>query len=574
MKSAVAIELTEHDAKLMALSRRKDGTVQLDAAVRASFDGIERGEEETAQKAARVAEAAKRAGVRAAGNVVLVTPKQSATVRLVRLPSSDPEEIESMANFEAGKFIPFNVERHIIDYCIVELDDVEGSDVLIGAIDEPVMEGWMAVAEGAGLRPKYSDVSSLALGYAAGHTPMDGFDPGGDSVLVVNVGYVHTDISLLVKGAVVTTRSVIHGIRSLERSLAETFGPDVPVTLEQLQALDLRNPASFRPPGAPEPIERSNSDESMGPDSFELIVGSAEQVYEKCAAVVDGWVQKLATNLMRTYEFALREYSIPSLEHVIYSGEGASLPGMGEILGETFAAEVHPLNPVAKLAKAPKASIDGEHLVAGFTSAYGAALRLMDGGAEEHLNLLPARVFEEALQRERRTHFALTGAMVLFAAVAATTYFLSVKEWRQEQYTRFLTNSEEMETLAADLDDKERRMDIIRTIKTGEAGALTILEALSAYDQIGPATVDGEATGKRITITDFKYTLGQDVQINGNALEVEDIGNLVYYLQSLESGRGPMFSMVDTRNQDTFTLPRRDQTIYRFTIIGDLAERN
>lgn len=74
--------------------------------------------------------AALRQAVRATGykisEAVVVIPKQWVTVRAVTLPSTEPAELADMARFEAQRYIPFNVERHIISHHILRMEGLAG----------------------------------------------------------------------------------------------------------------------------------------------------------------------------------------------------------------------------------------------------------------------------------------------------------------------------------------------------------------------------------------------------------------------------------------------------------------
>ena len=94
----------------------------------------------TAQtRGAAIRQALKTAGL-SVKEVLVILPKEWVTLRIVKLPSSKRDELGEMARFEAERHIPFNTERHIISHHVLRVDEIQGSDLLLAALDGPPAE--------------------------------------------------------------------------------------------------------------------------------------------------------------------------------------------------------------------------------------------------------------------------------------------------------------------------------------------------------------------------------------------------------------------------------------------------
>lgn len=262
--TVTAFDLTPSDCKVLQLVRQK--TIQLRRGLVISFSGLSgEGEELATAKAQCIREALRHHKIQPI-NPVLVLPKHSATVRSVFLPSTEDAELEEMARFESQKIIPFNVERHVISHAVLTKESISGSRVLISAVDEPILAEPLSILTKAGIDPVCVDVSSLCLVNA---WRSDNPDPPQGLCALVNIGSVHTDISLLNNGVLLTTRSVLFGTRNLLNAMAFSFAvadtpsalfdtsnlleapPQAPPGMRTLETLDLfdldaREPGRFR----------------------------------------------------------------------------------------------------------------------------------------------------------------------------------------------------------------------------------------------------------------------------------------------------------------------------------------
>jgi len=593
-----AFDLTPDDCKVVQLVRQK--TIQVRRALVIPFPPSEEEGEKAVAVKAHVVREALRAHKLQPLNPVLVVPKHSATVRSVFLPSVEPNEIEGMARFEAEKIIPFNVERHVISHTVLTQESIGGSRVLLAAVDEPIISESLHVLTQAGVDPTASQVSSLALADA---WRRDNPSPPEGVTALVNIGSVHTDITLLNKGVLLTARSALHGTSSLLTQLGETLNSPRPLTLLDLLRLDAREPGLYTVPPVPPvspsiagglpagpaasapalPPEGGATSEPVpdgvpslpidpptpgrDPAPFEIVPSSddPDATTGPVADIVRQWIGRLLTEIRRTFEFARREFDIGNMDFIRLSGEGALIQGLEQNLTVTLGAEVSVFSPLSEVSVAPKQPEIDPAILPVFAIATGGALHGLWPGAYL-INLLPSEIVERQESQARRLALMLLGAMALIALTVTYLYFSGLYNWRQERLSRYERYNARMETEVKELKEKKRKIAILEEYQRDRAYSLGILNAISAYPKIGPANKNG-----RLTITNFVYTSGDEVKIEGHSLDIPDIFDFVSYLEKIEIDGKRAFRHVQVRSHSPKDLSGRPN-VYAYQLICYLQE--
>lgn len=524
MPSLLVLDISDLDAKLLQLSNPRKQELRLESAQRISFEDLERTEENLPLRAQRITAAVKKISG-AARNIVVIVPKQFVTLRTTVLPTSDAEEISSMVFFEAEKMIPFNVERHTISFCLMETPNVQGTEVMIGAIDEPVITQWIQHVKPLHSELEAVEVSSLALHNAVQVSEASNGLPAVYAIL--QIGLSNMDVVIVRNNQVLMSRSIRFALKNL---LDEV---DASYTFENACHSDFQ----------------------------ELIDSNAD-----FAKSVNQWFVKLLSNVQKTIEFASRETQLPIISTVFVCGEALSWPGFHAHLQNRVGFDCPVLNPVSKLEREPKAVVDAEMLSC-FSASYGAATRALLEEDPQTINLIPYAIIQQQKAAEFKMHVALSAAMGVIALLIGFLYFNGQQQFRNEESTRLSEYLVQMDDLVKQLDDREERISIIRNIRSEQAGALDILGEISSYGKLGSFTLDK----KRLSLSRFEYKLGDQVRLEGYAMEVDDITDFVRFLSGLKKGGKPIFSDVRIQSQDPVTLPRRENRLYRFLLVAELS---
>ncbi|MDB4349333.1 pilus assembly protein PilM [Omnitrophica bacterium] len=128
------------------------------------------------------------------------------TVKNLKLPSTNPSEIENMVSLQASKQLPFSPEDIISTYRILGRDPKGYSDVMMALVHRDVIDKVLEVFGQAGL-----DVERLALGSEAlslWYIGRQREDEKKSCVCLVDIGTSHLEIQIIREGALDFTRSI------------------------------------------------------------------------------------------------------------------------------------------------------------------------------------------------------------------------------------------------------------------------------------------------------------------------------------------------------------------------------
>ncbi|MEO8377356.1 MAG: pilus assembly protein PilM [Candidatus Sumerlaeota bacterium] len=546
MARYTVLELTENEARILQVGKTRKTEAAVEQAFVVDFSDLEKDEEGAAARAKRLQEKVKERKV-TPGEAGIIIPKNNSILRTAQLPSADIDELRSMAMFEAEKFIPFNVERHIISNGILRQDEVQGSHVLITAVDRPVMEAALALATAAQLEPVIAEVSSIALVRAFTHSPI-GQEQHSGSVLLLNVGRTQTDISIMVDGMLMNSRSQNIGYQKLATDLKEARGDAQTLSLAGLRSLNLM---------APDDAQYAPDDQREGGGN-------------KTGDAVRGWIQRVVRFTRQTFEFAAREQGIPTSSRIYLCGEGNLLPGFAQALAINLKVEVLPFDSLTAVPRAAGAALDEESLAA-MCNAWGTAIRLIEEDEmrelpRDRVNLLPPEMVLQQASAEKKMLLAISGFMVVITMLLLFVAYSTRANAMKELTRRYTNYNKNMRTYVDTLDEKEKQLDIIKKITTDRANPMYILNEIAKFDGAGSV-----ASGGTLTIEEFKYGTTKDITISGYAVASEDIVRFSDYLEKLKVGEKQVFSTVGLPQPTGEDLPGR-KTVWKFTLTAVLNE--
>ncbi len=139
------------------------------------------------------------------GRAALNIPRHLVTVRFLKLPSSDDNEIRKMAGIEALKHVPY-ADEDIVSGCRIIGKSGDGySDVMIAVAQADTVKNQVDILRKAGLSVEFASLGSetLLLWYLSLCRPED-----ESPILLANVDTGHIDIDIITGKALVFTRGV------------------------------------------------------------------------------------------------------------------------------------------------------------------------------------------------------------------------------------------------------------------------------------------------------------------------------------------------------------------------------
>ncbi|MBI3272772.1 MAG: pilus assembly protein PilM [Planctomycetes bacterium] len=240
-------------------------------------------------------------------------------VRYITMPTMTDEELRNAVRYEAGKYIPFEVEDVILDCQRLDEEGIAapavaspgsgmGSTaatktdemrVLLVAVKRSFIDDHVALLEEIGLVPSIVDVDSFALGNAfeLQNVLRPGSHPVDRTVALVDIGSYKTNINILVGLASYFTREIyVAG-----SDFTEAIGKRLTIDPSQAEAVK-RNP---------------------GPRT--------EEVRETVASVLDD----LCHEIFLSFDYFKTQFD-REVDEIYLSGGGSLLLGLDETFQRTF----------------------------------------------------------------------------------------------------------------------------------------------------------------------------------------------------------------------------------------------
>ncbi len=261
---------------------------------------------------------------------------QSVIIRYVQLPKMTREELRSSIEFEADKYIPFNVKDVVLDCQILEEKEESGKilAVLVAAKKDAVSH-YVSLLHDAGLELELLDVDTFALAnafeYFLGHqTPAK----------------IHALFDL---GAKTTNVNILRGTTSL-------FSRGIPI-------------------GGDHFTEALSEKLGLETDPAEVLKCSGTKSKEELLELIAAPLETLMGEVRLSFDYFENQYD-RKIERIYLSGGSSLLSGIPEHFQNTFNVESLLWNPLQKITVPPKEELsklakEGEGLGVGV----GLALR-------------------------------------------------------------------------------------------------------------------------------------------------------------------------------------------------------
>ncbi len=247
---------------------------------------------------------------------------RSVIVRYVNMPRMGDQELKNAVRYEAGKYIPFEVDEVVLDCQRLEEDgagDAKEMRVVLVAVKKSLIDSHIGMLEGAGLAPAIIDVDSFALGNAYELSARaSGKPPENTVVALVDIGAYKTNINI-VRQKNVAGAGVLESCFTREVYLA---GNDFTDAIQKKMNLDTN---------AAEALKRKPN-------------GQAEEVKEIVSSALDD----LCHEIHLSFDFFENQFDM-EVQQVYLCGGSSRIPGVDEAFSRTFADRIglRPWDPLA-----------------------------------------------------------------------------------------------------------------------------------------------------------------------------------------------------------------------------------
>jgi len=221
-KSRIGLEIDSVCAKAVQLKLKKDGGIQIEKMAVKELKYF------TYDEVPGILREFFKENAFKGRNIISCFPRNLTMIRFLKLPSSDPDEIEEMVGFQAIKQIPYNREDMIVDYEVLSVDEEGYSNIMLSIAHRNVIYQHLETIEFSGLDTKRIDINSQAALraylYLKGlEHQQDEQDEKGNSgnpkkatcSALINIDYAQTNIQIISGENLLFSRGISLGIMHL-----------------------------------------------------------------------------------------------------------------------------------------------------------------------------------------------------------------------------------------------------------------------------------------------------------------------------------------------------------------------
>ncbi|HSX01574.1 MAG TPA: type IV pilus assembly protein PilM [Candidatus Saccharimonas sp.] len=230
-----------------------------------------------------------------AKHVVLGLPSAKVFGTTITTPKLDHDQLAKAIRYQAEQYIPMAISQVKLDWAVIdESADGKNLEVLLVAAPSSVVDKYMGIMAAADLEPLALEANAIAVARAL-------VPPSSLAVVILDLGSLDSDISIVWKNTPRLIRSVSVGGMTLVRSVAQSLG------LDEVQATQFTY-------------------------KFGLTQSKLEgQVYKAIKPTLDS----LVSEIEKSAKFFNGRYPDVKLEKLVVTGATAALPELGSFLANS-----------------------------------------------------------------------------------------------------------------------------------------------------------------------------------------------------------------------------------------------
>lgn len=254
--------------------------------------------------------------------VGLAVSGHSVIIKKIPLPAMTEEELEESIQWEAEQYIPFDINDVNIDVQVLTAEPSEQGqmDVLLVAAKKDMINDYLAVVQEAGLTPMVVDVATFCIQNAF---EVNYDIPGGDTVVLINIGASVINIDVIAAGSWAFSRDLSMG----GNMFTEEIQKQLNVSHDEAEALKLGGHAS------------ADAD-SVVPQEVERVI----------AAVAEN----MAGEVQRSLDFYAATAADSQVSRIYLCGGTCRLPSLYKVIENKVGVPVEVMNPFRNIEFDPK----------------------------------------------------------------------------------------------------------------------------------------------------------------------------------------------------------------------------
>jgi Tfp pilus assembly PilM family ATPase len=195
------LEISENHVKLAQFVTQKDGRKEL---VYLITRKIPSAEEEVLTKVLRQMTAE----FKIKGRFLSCVARNLVTVRYLKMPSVNPQEVEAMLDFQITKQMPYPKEETVYSYSILGKDATGYADILLAIVHQEVIAQHLRILKAGNLEPERVSFNALACceWFLYGRPQIS------QSVLLIDIDTTYTNIGVVRGEGLFFTRAIKWGL--------------------------------------------------------------------------------------------------------------------------------------------------------------------------------------------------------------------------------------------------------------------------------------------------------------------------------------------------------------------------
>ncbi|MFH0732262.1 MAG: pilus assembly protein PilM [Candidatus Omnitrophota bacterium] len=166
--------------------------------------------------------------------------RSDVTIRVLKLPSADANELEKMASFEAVKQIPFPAEEIFFDYRRTYTDQQGYSEVIIAIAHRNAVNKLVGILNKAGLKPDILTLTTEGL-YLWSKTALSETPQTTGAVLIMDIDRNNVETEIISDTRILLSRISSFGASALSESALEHSKYRERLLLETKRSIDIYN---------------------------------------------------------------------------------------------------------------------------------------------------------------------------------------------------------------------------------------------------------------------------------------------------------------------------------------------
>jgi type IV pilus assembly protein PilM len=275
-------------------------------------------------------------------NVATSVDGNSVIIKRISMMAMSEAELSEAIQWEAGQYIPFDIEEVKIDHQVLETDPSTGNiSVLLVAVKRDLIAEYSSLLSQAGLNTAVLDIDVFSVQNAFEvNYPIS----GSEVVALVNIGAGTTNIAVLKGGSPLFWRDIQAG----GNNYTDTLQRELNLTFEQAESL-----------------KKGEAVEGVRP--------------EQGAPILNAMTEEFGAELKKTLDFFRVTTNENAIHKIILSGGGSQVPNLDRYLSQFFGVPVDVMNPFQNVSVDERQfpMDDINRLAPHFAVAIGLAMRRM-----------------------------------------------------------------------------------------------------------------------------------------------------------------------------------------------------